>query len=173
MLRYFFNKVETVFNLEIARAGSHLSDLSPATLSTIEHVRPYTMTSLDRLAAVCGAVEYAVQNNIPGAFVECGVWRGGSSMAAALTYLQMGRENVDLFFFDTFEGMPEPGAEDVFRNTGAAAQEILADPGCDSSMKCYAPIDDVRRNLASTKYPTVRLHFVRPCQLIKVAAIYK
>lgn len=52
MLRYCFDKVETLFNLEITRASSHLSDLSPDTKDTIERVRPYTMISLDRLAAV-------------------------------------------------------------------------------------------------------------------------
>jgi len=161
MLRYWFDKVETLLNIEITRVSSRLSDLSPEMRKTIEQVRPYTMTSLSRLAALCGAVDYVVANHITGAFVECGVWRGGSTMAAAQSYRRLGREDVDLFLFDTFEGMPEPGVEDICRGTGAPAKDILAESGSHSPMKCYAPIDEVRRNLASTGYPAERLHFVK------------
>lgn len=161
MLRFIFDKVETAFNLEVTRVSSHLSDLSPEMRNTIEQARPYTMTSLNRLAALCNAVEYVVQNHIPGAFVECGVWRGGSSMAAALTYRRLHREDVDLFLYDTYEGMSEPGVEDVRRSTGATAKKMLARGGNDSSVKAYAPIDSVRRNLESTNYPSSRLHFVK------------
>jgi hypothetical protein len=161
MLRFFLNKAESLFGLEITRISSHLSDLLPETRSAIECVRPYTMTSLDRLAAVCGAVEYAVENRIPGAFVECGVWKGGSSMAAALTYRRLNRTDVDLFLFDTFEGMPEPGKEDNHRSTGAAAKDMLAGTDNSSSMKCYAGLNEVCRNLEGTGYPGERLHFVK------------
>jgi len=161
MLRYCFDKLETFLNLEITRVSSHLSDLSPEIRGTIQRVRPYTMTSLDRLAALCGAVEYVVENQIPGAFVECGVWRGGSSMAAALTYRRLHREDVDLFLYDTFEGMSKPSIEDVRHSTGATAREMLAEGGNHSAVKCYAPIGDVRRNLESTGYPAGRLHFVK------------
>lgn len=161
MLRFILDKVETTLNLEVTRVSSCLSDLSPEVRNTIEQARPYTMTSLNRLAALCNAVEYVVQNNIAGAFVECGVWRGGSSMAAALTYRRLHREDVDMFLYDTYEGMSEPGIEDVRRSTGATAKEMLAQGGDDSSVKAYAPIDNVRRNLESTKYPSGRLHFIK------------
>jgi hypothetical protein len=161
MLRFCLNKVEAVFNIEITRVSSHLSDLSPEVRETIERVRPCTMTSLDRLASLSGAIEYAVANRIPGAFVECGVWKGGSTMAAALSYRRLKREDVDLFLFDTFEGMPQPGEEDICRSTGAPARDILAESGNLSHMKCLAPIDEVRRNLQSTGYPAERLHFVQ------------
>ena len=37
----------------------------------------FTMTSVARLVNTLKSCKYAVQNNIPGDFVECGVWRGG------------------------------------------------------------------------------------------------
>ena len=49
---------------------------------------PFTMTSYERLYAVYKSTEYILKNNIEGDFVECGVWKGGSSMMAALTLLK-------------------------------------------------------------------------------------
>src|SRR5256885_7013640 len=48
----------------------------------------YTMTSPERMYALWGAVLKVVRDGIPGDFVECGVWRGGSSMLAAHTFAQ-------------------------------------------------------------------------------------
>ena len=50
-----------------------------------ERVSPYTQTSLERVVALADAVEYVVRRDLPGDFVECGVWRGGSAMTIALT----------------------------------------------------------------------------------------
>jgi O-methyltransferase len=129
--------------------------------SSIERARPYTMTTPERLAAVCMAVEHVVTNKIPGAFVECGVWRGGSSMAAALTYLQLGRKDTDLFLFDTFEGMSQPGEDDIQSITGEFATQLLAKNDRSAEIWAYAPIADVRQNLEGTGYPASHLHFVK------------
>ena len=44
------------------------------------------MGSKDNLAATIIAVRYVCKNKIRGDFVECGVWRGGHGIAAALTF---------------------------------------------------------------------------------------
>ena len=51
-----------------------------------EKVKPFTMTSRNRGFALYEAVNHVLDNGIPGAFVECGVWRGGSSMIIALAF---------------------------------------------------------------------------------------
>ncbi|MDH3909127.1 MAG: TylF/MycF family methyltransferase [Gammaproteobacteria bacterium] len=56
---------------------------------------------------------YVVANDIPGAFIECGVWRGGSSMAAALALKELGDESRELWLYDTQEGTSAPTEEDV------------------------------------------------------------
>jgi hypothetical protein len=43
------------------------------------------MTSIERIYALYKAVEYLSVAMIAGDLVECGVWRGGSMMCAALT----------------------------------------------------------------------------------------
>lgn len=45
---------------------------------------PHSMTSGERMVGLVRAVEYLARCGIQGNFVECGVWKGGSSMTAAL-----------------------------------------------------------------------------------------
>ena len=49
-------------------------------LDIIAKVKPYTMTSPERITALIRSVDYVLKNNIPGDFVECGVWKGGNIM---------------------------------------------------------------------------------------------
>ena len=46
--------------------------------TVIRAVRPWTMTSKEKLFALVTAVRYVVDQEIAGDVVECGVWRGGS-----------------------------------------------------------------------------------------------
>src|SRR5437763_4865295 len=73
-------------------------------------VRPYTMTSFERVAALCQCIAYLEARGIAGAIVECGVWKGGSMMAAALALRALGSTRRQLWLYDTFTGMtpPEP-----------------------------------------------------------------
>ena len=48
-------------------------DLSPFQKALLKKVRPYTMTSNERVAVLESAVRYVVAQNYPGAFVEC-IW---------------------------------------------------------------------------------------------------
>ena len=137
-------------------------DFDELTTRIFNTVNPYTMTSPERVAALVEAVRYVVANDIPGDFVECGVWRGGSSMAAALALKELGDVSRELWLYDTYEGMSAPTGEDVDVGGQSAAtkfsQRQLSE---DSSEWCRSPIDDVRRNLESTGYPADKLHFVK------------
>src|SRR3546814_50253 len=85
-----------------------LADIDAETRAIFRAVSDFTMTSPERIAAVCDAVRYVTHAKIAGAYVECGVWRGGSSMAAARGLMEAGDRTRDLYLFDTFEGMSEP-----------------------------------------------------------------
>jgi O-methyltransferase len=126
---------------------------------TIRRVRRHTLTSAARIAALCDSVEYLVRHDVEGEIVECGVWRGGSMMAAALTLLRLGDTGRDLYLFDTFRGMPEPGQADRpspydgysphkrwqrKRRRGWAA----------------VPMEAVRAAMEGTGYPPERVHLV-------------
>ena len=91
-----------------------MKDLDPAFLPIYERCRRYSMTSAPAMYGLYKSIEYVVSNQIPGAIVECGVWRGGSMMLAAETLLHFGDESRALHLFDTFEGLPEPDSSRSF-----------------------------------------------------------
>jgi hypothetical protein len=117
------------------------------------------MTSPERVYSCRRAVEYVVARNIPGGIVECGVWRGGSMMAMALTLLELGVADRELWLYDTFSGMTEPNVEDAdFRNE--PADRLLAHARRDGHLWARSSLEDVRENMASTGYPSNRTRFV-------------
>jgi len=138
-------------------------DFSAETIATIEAVRYATMTSPERIAAVCDAVAYVTRNEIPGAWVECGVWRGGSTMAAALTLERLGDTARDLYLCDTFSGMTSPTDADAGLDHDAEAtrrhweRSRRADGRNEWTL---ATITDVKANMATTGYPANRVHYV-------------
>jgi O-methyltransferase len=132
----------------------------PGYRDIISAVQPFTMTSCERIVAVVDATRYISCRGIPGAIVECGVWRGGSMMAAALT-LQEAHDVRDLYLFDTFSGMTRPTNEDVDFRGDDARDRFVADANGTDKTWCYASIDDVRRNLGQLDYPQDRIHFVQ------------
>jgi O-methyltransferase len=137
------------------------ADFDEFTTGVVHAVNEYTMTSPERIHEVVSAVRYVVGNGIEGDLVECGVWRGGSAMAMALTLKALGDTNRNLYLYDTFEGMSAPTAAD-FSVDGDSAERKFAERKLteDSSEWCRAPLDDVRRNLATTDYPADRVHLI-------------
>jgi O-methyltransferase len=162
-----------------AAAEPHYLELDPIYSDIIQNVRPYTMTSVERIGALVDSVRYIGRAEIPGCIVECGVWRGGSMMAVALTLMEAG-DIRDLYMFDTYAGMTQPADMDVdYRGTPAEGHyhESIADGFVDW---CYATLEDVRHNLLSTGYPEDRIHFVKgdvmdtiPCPEIAEIAILR
>jgi len=122
-------------------------------------VAPYTMTTPGKIEALAQAVEYAVARGVPGAFVECGVWRGGSMMAVALTLLRLGVTDRDLYLFDTFAGMTPPGPQDV-KKGGRHASDVLGEASRDASVWGIAGLAEVRAAVLGVGYPAQRIHFV-------------
>jgi hypothetical protein len=138
-------------------------DADPADVETLRIVSPYTLTIPPRVIGLCEAVRYVVDRGIPGDLVECGAWRGGSMMAVALTLLRIGDTSRHLYLYDTFEGMPHPDDVDRAILDGRPASQYLAESakGDRNGYWCTADEEDVRRNMALTKYPVEQMHFVR------------
>ncbi len=129
--------------------------VEPEFHAAMELCREASMTSIERLYALFAATRYVVTAGIPGAFVECGVWKGGSVMMMAATLRSLGVVDRDLHLFDTFTGMPEPGDKDV-DYAGASMREVAK--AIPDWLK--AGMEEVRANVARTGYPMARFHFV-------------
>lgn len=124
--------------------------------------KPFTMTSAERMYALYKATEYVVKAKIPGDFVECGVWKGGSAMIIAYALLQKKETSRKIYLYDTYEGMPKPTTKDkrLLDNTFAISN-WRANQKKRHNEWCFASLSEVKRNLLSTGYPEENLVFVR------------
>ena len=150
--------------VEISRSdgrGPYPSDFSQLGQDICRTVEPYTMTPPVKVNALVEAVQYVVKSEVNGAFVECGVWKGGSAMAMALTLKSLGADDRALYLYDTFTGMTKPGEVDISMAGKPASVEFTKTrTGEDSSAWCLSPLDEVKANVRETGYPDENLHFV-------------
>ncbi|QZY30891.1 TylF/MycF family methyltransferase [Nocardioides coralli] len=115
------------------------------------------MTDHAKLYGLIEATRYIARHAVPGAVVECGVWRGGSMQAVAWTLLDEGTPDRALHLFDTYEGMPPPTDKD--RRPNASAAELLAQHDKDHRVWAIAGLDDVQEGMQETGYPSELIHY--------------
>lgn len=135
-------------------------DADPAFGPLYDRCQPYTLTSVDRMYALWQAVNHIHRSGIQGDVVECGVWRGGSSMLAAMALVHL-RDERQMWLYDTFEGMTQPGEVDVNIFGVAASREWSGGVGQDDLIFAYASLEEVKANMAATELPTQRVHYVK------------
>ena len=161
-------KVQTVSTAaRIVELKHRLPDATQWQLEIIRDAEPTTMTSPERILALCEATRYLIRNQVEGDFVECGVWRGGSMSAVARTLRHMRAVNRKLWLYDTFEGMSAPSCVDV-DFLGRPAAVMMADekaksknPHDPNSIWCRSPLDGVRQTMVETGYPMSKIQFVK------------
>jgi hypothetical protein len=158
MFRKLFKKALQKFN--VALVEDYDSDIGEEFIRLCQELEPYTMTRKIRMYALYRAVRHVVQNRVPGDFVECGVWRGGSSMLAARTLLQLGDTGRKLYLYDTFGGMSEPTGVDISTKGEDARTLWKNSQKGDINTWCYCPVEEVKKNLYSTGYPQENIVFV-------------
>lgn len=145
----------------------HADQVPAADRAIIEEAQQYSMIGFERLFVLIDAVRHVVKRDLPGAFVECGVWRGGSVLAVLRTLMSLGVTDRDIYLYDTFEGMTMPTEQDVspFHGSALNAWQEAQRQGVRAwdylfNEKIFNE-DDVRKLLLSTGYPAQRLHFVK------------
>ena len=107
----------------------------------------YSMTNKFRLWAALQAVQHVSRRQVPGDFVECGVWKGGNLILFGLMAKRLGLDR-HVWGYDTFEGMSEPTAADVQYGTDVKAHAEWLSNQKDDGLNtwCYSPYEEVERN---------------------------
>ena len=77
-----------------------------------EALLSYTMGGWRALENAFEITSIVEKKGIEGALVECGVAEGGTAAMLALTNRELGSVRRSKWFFDSYEGLPEPTAED-------------------------------------------------------------
>ncbi|HEY0905009.1 MAG TPA: TylF/MycF/NovP-related O-methyltransferase [Marmoricola sp.] len=124
-----------------------------------------TMVDHTKIQFLVEAVRYLERAQIPGAIVECGVWRGGSMLAAAHTLTRLGVTDRDLYLFDTYTGMTPPTESDIRIDENKHASEFLNAKGPGPMAwsrpdRHVATLEDVQAGFAEVDYPAERIHYV-------------
>ena len=152
--------------LEIRRLDTHEFPVEalPAEIEIMKSVRPFTMTSSQRIWGAMRSVRYLVENDLPGAIVECGVWRGGTIMAMLAELRVLGDESRDIYLFDTFTGMTDPTDWDIDARNGMSAAQLMSATASESkdgdNVWAVSSLEQTRRNVLSIGYPEEKIHFV-------------
>jgi len=148
----------SVARMEQASGVEFPPDFDRADIEIIRRVAPFTMTTNERVLALCESVRYVVKHSVPGDIVECGVWKGGSMMAAAHVLMALGEER-RLWLFDTFEGMPPPTTVDV-NYVGQPAVELMERSDKNTAW-ILGTLEEVRHNLSLTGYPDHHVSYIK------------
>lgn len=131
-----------------AHGISHYVDLPPSEHQLIDQIvsRQLSMCTYNNLASTVFACRYVLRRNIRGAFVECGVWRGGNSILAASVFRDSEPPR-SVFLFDTFAGMNEPTEHDTRARDGSSARpKYESSKGETHSDWCFASLNAVKSN---------------------------
>lgn len=155
-------KLDKYRKLAYTKDFSEHVDFSEFNVGIHEAVKLYTVTTSERVNALIEAVKYVTTNNINGALVECGVWKGGSIMAMALTLKELGAENRDLYLYDTFSGQSAPADVDVSVH-GLKASEMFTISKSSEAAPGFlkkSPLAEVTENVFGTGYPKEKFRFI-------------
>jgi hypothetical protein len=137
-----------------------VGDVDVTTASILDVVRPYTMTSGQRVVALCDAIRYVSARGIAGDIVECGVWRGGSMLAAARTLVACDDVKRTLWLYDTFSGMTPPSDLDRRAVDSIPAATLLSAHDRTEDIWAVADLEDVRSTMSLSAYPDDRIRYV-------------
>jgi len=155
--KYLFNLMNVERVDKYIKSSIANKDFTEFEIDVIDKVSSFTMTSPERIVALIRATEYIENNNIKGAFVECGVWKGGSIMTVIHTLNSMNKSEKDIYLYDTYEGMTEPTDVD-FSYKGNSAKKIYKDKQGDW---CYSSLDEVKANISSIAYPSEKIFYIK------------
>ena len=136
-------------------------NVEPEFLAAYERWGPISTVPPDAMYALWRAVEYVVKSNVPGDFVECGVFRGGSTGLAARAMTHFGDTTRKLYLYDTFEGMPAPTGRDVDFAGRTPEQHLRTWGAAKMSDMANSPLDEVKANVARSGVAADRFVFVK------------
>ena len=155
ILKRLTNKIISPLNIKISKLENQNSfypveatkkdiEIMNYVLSPQDNRRRLSMVSSDRLWAVIQATKYIIKNEIEGDFIECGVWRGGCSLAMAMVLDDL-KADRKIFLYDTFAGMTKPTKHDInYQENSAINKFEKTKRDNDSSDWCFASIEDVK-----------------------------
>lgn len=117
----YLDLLESVLVGRVWRDGGHLGSQYDPEVRAIGRDKPqfaYTMIGSVRMRNVRTLVEDIIRSEVPGDFIETGVWRGGACIYVRAIMRARGAADRKVFVADSFMGLPEPDAESYPADAG-------------------------------------------------------
>lgn len=142
--------------------GSYGFDDEDQIKADLSIVHRHSTASFERLASLWHLVRYLDRQQITGALVECGVWKGGAAALMALAHMRSTKAPYRaIHLFDSFEGLPQPNIEfDGEQGKLVAARSSNGANGAlDPIGQLAAAREDSEALFQSIGYPQHLLHY--------------
>ena len=122
----------------------------------IRKILPYTLGGWKALDNAFNVVALVEKNKIPGDIIECGVAQGGSAAMMALSSRVLGDLNRNFWFFDSYEGLPEPTIEDYEGKKAGDYVGILVKGSCLGTIEQVSELLFYKLNLPRNKINLIK-----------------
>jgi len=121
--------------------------------------------SKERFLTLYQSINYVFKNDIQGDFVECGIFKGGSSMMMAhmLAEQFQSQKNQKIWMYDTFEGMANASKYDENIDNQKAFIELdrIKKKENLNDIWAYSSLDYVKNNLKKTNIDEDKLIYIK------------
>lgn len=113
---YFLKRVAINFLINtLSKKGLTITGINKAGVEARKNglgwpINGYSMIGMKRLDNIQHCIEQVVKNNVPGDFIETGVWRGGACIFAKALF-EVHQQNRAVWVADSFAGLPKPNTE--------------------------------------------------------------
>lgn len=151
-------------NVEALRRRESFPDIKePFFWDVFHRAKPYSLLGVEAFYGLYTAMSYVARAGIRGDFVECGVFLGGSVLAASEFAAHFGIRDRRFHLYDTFEGFPDNIAPETdytqaevrfgrFENFLAVTRSVVAKSSYPQHLFNFV-VGDVREQL-STQRPS-------------------
>jgi hypothetical protein len=154
-MKKLIKKIIKIFGYEIIsnndwlrKNENYIAEISKKESTILNNIKDYTMTSIPSQWSLIQSINHVIRNNVEGSFVECGIFRGGNIILMSKLLEEHGIEK-NIFAYDTFEGMPLPGIDDLDLRGNSSIDKFLElkNSEKEGSQWCYCNIQDVKNNI--------------------------
>lgn len=164
MLRKIINNVLMFFGYKISRKIQEQM-LSKKFLENYNKSKNLSSFNLEFFLFLELSLDYLFKRNrIEGDIVECGVFKGANCRFICDYLKSINYENINIFLYDTFEGMPCASTNDINiftkKNYNFYLKKMQKNNEVDNFYK-YENIENVKKLLFQTNYNKDNIHFIK------------
>ena len=164
MLRKIINNVLMFFGYKISRKIQKKM-LSKKFLENYNKSKDLSSFNLEFFLFLELSLDYLFKRNrIEGDIVECGVFKGANCRFICDYLKSINYENINIFLYDTFEGMPCASSNDINiftkKNYNFYLKKMQKNNEVDNFYK-YENIENVKKLLFQTNYNKNKIHFIK------------